>query len=84
MQANPMRRLASAALVQAMQDSAWGSRQATAWLASTQAEVWFDYLDLPQSRVLARCGWLKWAEPHLTNQCVLVTHEYLTGLAQHG
>lgn len=79
-------RLAAAVLQRAFKD-AEGSEQperteAIAWLASTQATIYMDFLDMPQSTLLTRSGWMGWAEevmpylgnlPYVANQNVIDT-----------
>ena len=83
-----LRRLVSAVLLRAVEDARANDASAVAWLASRDAEKWFDFLDLPQSTVLKRSGWMDWASHVTANQtlpadqleCISTTYEYLLEL----
>ncbi len=75
-----LRRLGSAVILQAFNDSRNGDLAATRWLASNKAEIYFDFLNLPQSRILYNCGWLQWSIKHSHDPLVLLTREYLNDL----
>jgi hypothetical protein len=53
--------LAAATVMQSLQKAEEGDVFEIAWLASKQAEKWLDFLNIPQSSMLARTGWMKWA-----------------------
>ena len=79
-------RLAAATVLCAPKD-AGGRRgadrvEAIAWLASTRATIWLDLLDIQQSTLLTRCGWMDWVReveedlgnlPYLANEDVIDT-----------
>lgn len=80
------RRLAAAAIICAIKDAKGrngGDRvEAIAWLASKDATKYLDVLDMPQSSLLTRCGWMDWAEevmpvleglPFIANEDVINT-----------
>ena len=72
-----LRRLASALLLRAIIDSNHSKQEAVRWLASTKAETYFDFLDLPQSRVLSHCGWMDVAGEFPEDELISHTLEYL-------
>lgn len=57
----PERRLCAAVVHRAVEDARNGSVEAICWLASRQAEQWLDLLDMSQSKLLLRSGWIDWA-----------------------
>lgn len=81
-----LRRLASSVLCRALDDARAGDPYAVTWLGSRAAEIWFDFLDFPQSTVLLRSGWLDMAEevlPHAPESLyipILTTRTYLLDL----
>ena len=84
------RRLCAAIIYKAVVDAqADGNDRAAAvtWLASRQAEQWFDLLDMSQSSFLVAAGWADWAEEVLTSDLsekqrhvIKTTLTYLSGL----
>ena len=73
-------RLAAAVLQRAFKD-AKGSEgpervEALAWLASTDATVYMDFLDMPQSTLLTRSGWMDWAAQELFSSVAPMAQEY--------
>jgi hypothetical protein len=83
----PERRLCAAVVHKAVQDARGGHVEAIVWLASTEATKWLDLLDMPQSSLLIKSGWLDWAsvalEGDLTDNqraVLLSTLSYLTHL----
>ena len=79
------RRLCAAMIQCAIKDA--GGRKggdrvfAIAWLASTDATKYLDLLDIPQSTLLTRCGWMEWAEEVILTSifCYDDEGEYLPG-----
>lgn len=59
------RRLAAATVLCALKDAKGrrgGDRvEAIAWLASTKATLYLDLVEIQQSSLLTKCGWLEWA-----------------------
>lgn len=55
------RRLCAAVVHRAVADAQRGDAKAIAWLASGQAALWFDTLDMSQSALLLKSGWIDWA-----------------------
>lgn len=81
------RRLCAAVVHRAFEDAKRGDVQAIVWLASTQAEQWLDILDMSQSSLLLKSGWIDWAEVALEERLtrnqravLLTTLEYLQDL----
>lgn len=84
----PDRRLCAAVVHRAVEDARAGVVEAIAWLASNQASAWLDVLDMPQSSLLLKSGWLDWAavaleDPKLPEEArgvIEFTLEYLSDL----
>ena len=92
-------RLAAAVLQRAFKD-AKGSEgpervEALAWLASTDATIYMDFLDMPQSTLLTRSGWMDWARETINGlvlhydddleekyACILLGYKYLHRLKE--
>lgn len=81
------RRLCAAVVQRAVVDAQSGDAKAIAWLASGQAALWLDTLEMSQSSLLLKSGWLDWAAVALEgdlsdNQREVIeqTVSYLTGL----
>lgn len=53
-----VQRVAADTLILAFDDARNGDYHALAWLASRQAEPFFDLVNMPQSSFLARSGWV--------------------------
>jgi len=75
------RRLAAAAIMCAVKDARGrkgGDRvEAIAWLASKDATRYLDVLDMPQSTLLSRCGWMEWAYETIMNPPQTTTIEQI-------
>jgi len=53
--------LAAAVLFDSIRAGRRGDPQEIAWLASTSAQKWLDLLNIPQSTMLKKIGWMDWA-----------------------
>ena len=53
--------MAVAVVSQSLMRAEEGDAFEIAWLSSKQAQKWLDYLNIPQSSMLARTGWMMWA-----------------------
>lgn len=56
------RRLCAALVHRAVEDARGGDVTAIVWLGSKSATEWLELLDMPQSSLLLKSGWIDWAE----------------------
>lgn len=52
--------------------------EALAWLASTRASLFLDLLEIPQSTLLTRSGWMEWAQEARKGVPYNMTYEQYT------
>lgn len=73
------RRLAAATVLCALKDAKGrrgGDRvEAIAWLASKKATLYLDLVEIQQSSLLTKCGWLEWASAEIFSSSVPMTQE---------
>jgi hypothetical protein len=58
--------LAAATIQSSLTRAADGDPFEIAWLSSKSAQKWLDILNIPQSSMLARTGWMNWAHHQLS------------------
>lgn len=58
------KKLAVAVITQSVARAKEGDAFEVAWLGSKRAEKWLDVIDIPQSSMLAKIGWMDWAPAH--------------------
>jgi len=61
------KKLAVAVITQSIDRARGGDAFEVAWLASKSAQKWLDMVDIPQSSLLAKIGWMDWAPRHTSH-----------------
>ena len=61
------KKLAVAVVTQSVDRARGGDAFEVAWLSSKSAQKWLDVVDIPQSSLLAKIGWMDWAPLHTSH-----------------